>query len=496
VTGGVLLGVLDPLVGAALLAIGALVWRQRSSRVGVLLLLAGVCWFAGALVPGLVTLHRGALVHLLATYPSGRTRGVTTAVVVLGWVLAAAGAVGGPWTTLAVAILLAAIATARLTRAAALRRDHLVPVIVGSLSYAAVLLLAGANVLADLDADLALAVTYDLVVAALAVALGAGLWSAPPTDDTVADVLTGLGSAGDRELVTHLRRVLGDPRLTLGYWSPDRATYVDESGREVEVPADRARTTITQGGSPPAILVHDPALLEDPPLLEGATAAVRVTAANATLRREALDRAERLSQARRRLLEVADVEAQALTHRLEDGPQARLRAASQALAQLDGSDCADPATVAAVRHELELSRHELQELAHGIRPRPLTEGGLALAIPQLAAASRVATDVAVDVGRLDAAVEAALYFFCTEGLANAAKHASASSVRVAVRAEAGAVVAEVTDDGIGGADPHGAGLRGLKDRIEALGGTLEMTSPHGEGTHLVARVPTDRRTTG
>jgi signal transduction histidine kinase len=101
------------------------------------------------------------------------------------------------------------------------------------------------------------------------------------------------------------------------------------------------------------------------------------------------------------------------------------------------------------------------------------------------------TKVTVEVGRLDAAVEAGLYFFCAEGLTNVTKHASASEVRMTVRAEPGAVVAEVVDDGIGGADPEGSGLRGLRDRIAALGGTLEVKSDNARGgVRLTARVPT------
>jgi signal transduction histidine kinase len=120
--------------------------------------------------------------------------------------------------------------------------------------------------------------------------------------------------------------------------------------------------------------------------------------------------------------------------------------------------------------------------------------GLARALPPLAGLP-VPTEVTVDVGRLDPAIEAGLCFFCAGGLTNAAKHASATQVRITVREDQGDVVAEVLDDGVGGADPHGSGLLGLKDRIEALDGTLDVLRAAPHGVRVVARVPTDRRST-
>ena len=500
-SGVTLLEVLDPLVGAALLIIGALAWRRRRTALaGALVVLAGGLWYVGAVLPSLVTLHRGPLVHLLATYPSGRPHHPATVLtVILGWLMAAAGGtIAGAWPTLAVAALLGAVAIVRATQAATRGRHVLTPDVVGSLSFTAVLVVAGVNVLVDLDADLAVALAYDVVVALVVVGLGAELLHAPPVDDTAADVLGGLGLSrdGGTGLESQLRRVLRDPGLTIGYWSPARGTYVDEHGREVEGAEKGASTSITEDGRPAAVLFHDPALLEDPGLLEGATAAVRLTVANAAMRREALDRVARLAEARRRIVEAADVEARALARRLEEGPQSRLHGVARALAKLDVSGSPDVATAEAIRHELELAHHELQELAHGVRPRHLADGGLAWAMPALAASSHMVTEVSVEVGRLDAAVEAGLYFFCAEGLTNAAKHSSASHLRIAVRAEPGAVVAEVVDDGIGGADSQGSGLRGLKDRIEALGGTLEVRSGSPTGVRLVARVPTMRGSNG
>ena len=494
-----LLAVFDALAGAALLIVGALAWRERRTRRAAgFLLMAGASWYAGALVPALVVLHRGPLVHLLATHPRAIARPpVTMLVVLLGWVLAIlGGTVGGPGPTFGVAFLVGVVATVHAARAASVGRPVLTPAVVGGLSYATVLTVAGANVLTDLDTDLAIALAYDAVVVLIALGLGSDLLRTAPAADAAADVLTGLGATRDNSsgLERQLRRVLDDPNLRIGYWVPQLGRYIDEHDQSVEVAGegaqDRAVTPVVDGGRPVAILLHHPEALQDPGIGDGVVAAVRLTAANTAMRREAMERVGRLAEVRRRIVEASDVEAHALARRLEEGPRERLRDVARALSALETAGCADIATTTAVRRELEAAHLELQDLARGVRPRELTEGGLARAIPALATGAATPTDLSVDVGRLDPTIEAGLYFFCAEALANAAKHASASHLRVAVWPEAGVVVAEVADDGVGGADPRGSGLQGLKDRIEALGGTLTLV-PAPRGVHLQARVPTE-----
>jgi signal transduction histidine kinase len=107
----------------------------------------------------------------------------------------------------------------------------------------------------------------------------------------------------------------------------------------------------------------------------------------------------------------------------------------------------------------------------------------------LAQRSNTPIELALDVDRLDPAVEAALYFFCSEALANIAKHAQAKRVSMAVTREGNVVVATVIDDGVGGADRSGLGLRGLADRIEALGGKMSVADASGGGTVLAAAMP-------
>ena len=134
---------------------------------------------------------------------------------------------------------------------------------------------------------------------------------------------------------------------------------------------------------------------------------------------------------------------------------------------------------------------ELRELARGIHPAILTEAGLGPAITALAERSAVpATVRSIPDRRLPPAVEATAYFVVSESLANVAKHAQATSVSIAATTTATTLRVEVGDDGVGGADAaEGTGIRGLQDRVAAIGGTLRMESPAGQGTLAVAEMP-------
>ncbi len=131
---------------------------------------------------------------------------------------------------------------------------------------------------------------------------------------------------------------------------------------------------------------------------------------------------------------------------------------------------------------------ELRELAHGVHPTILTNRGLGAAAAALAARSPLPVDVTVDDERYPPHVEAAAYFFIAEALTNAVKHAQATHVELNLQRRDGRLVIDVRDDGIGGADSTGSGIRGLRDRIEALGGQLQLASPAGHGTHLHATI--------
>ena len=139
---------------------------------------------------------------------------------------------------------------------------------------------------------------------------------------------------------------------------------------------------------------------------------------------------------------------------------------------------------------MESGIRDLRELAAGIHPSVLTDRGLSAALEGLATRSSMPVQIGqVPQGRLPAPVETSAYFVVAEALTNAAKHARCSHVQVGVRVENGSATVEVHDDGVGGADPSaGSGLRGLADRVSALGGRLEIESPAGEGTTVRARI--------
>ena len=195
-----------------------------------------------------------------------------------------------------------------------------------------------------------------------------------------------------------------------------------------------------------------------------------------------------------RVLAASDWERRRLERDLHDGAQQRLVALSMQLGLLGmrlepGSE--PERMLAAARRELAGSLEELRALARGLHPAVLADHGLEAAIESLAARSPVTTRVEVDAGaKAPLSVEVAAYYLVSEALTNVAKYARATGVLVRVHRLGDRLAVEVVDDGVGGADPSlGTGLRGLADRVEALGGTLIVVSPAGAGTVLRAELP-------
>jgi signal transduction histidine kinase len=200
-----------------------------------------------------------------------------------------------------------------------------------------------------------------------------------------------------------------------------------------------------------------------------------------------------LRASRARIVEAGDSERRRLERNLHDGAQQRLLALSFALGLAESHLPAEPAQarelVTGAKHELGHAIEELRELAHGIHPQILTERGLAAAIETLAARSAVPVSLSVTGERLPAPVEATAYYVVSEALANATKHARAQRIEVRVSQDDAMVVINVSDDGVGGANTAGSGLRGLVDRVEALDGRLYLASPPGGGTTIRAEIP-------
>lgn len=484
----------DASAGAAMLVCGAAAWRVRPrSRVGLLMLAVGVTWFAGDVLPAAVFWHRGPLVHLHLTYPTGRLRRrLAVATVVIAYLAAVAEAfIDDPRLTIGLAVLVAFAAVDVFARATGPARKAGGPALVAALAFAAVLCLSGLNQWRQWGQDVAVLLTYDVVVLSVAVGLLLDLVRGRWTEAIIADLVTDLGAArGTEDLRGRLGRALGDPSLALGFWLPERNGYIDDSGRPLLPDGDGRVFThvLDDQGHALAVLVHDPAVTEDRALLDGVAAAFRLALTNARMQAEIRARTLELAASRRRLVQTADEQRRALQAQLAEGAERRLAEVDRLLADVARTTDVLAPELADVRIEVRGAREELREFARGLAPVALG-GGLSSGVPQLAARSPVPVSVSVDVGRLPPAVETALFFVCAEALTNIAKHASASGAAVDLRREGDVVRLSVSDDGRGGADAGGSGLRGLMDRIEALGGRLTLGSGPPGGTVVTAEVP-------
>ena len=209
--------------------------------------------------------------------------------------------------------------------------------------------------------------------------------------------------------------------------------------------------------------------------------------------------ADRLSASRARLVEAADTERRRLEHNLHDGAQQRLTALGLRLrlATEYAREAPERAAVvlAAAETEVSLAIDELRDLAQGIQPAVLTERGLGYAIESIAARSTVPIELGeLPSTRLDESAEATAYYVVAEAVTNAQRYAHASSISVRAAVVQRSLRVEIADDGVGEAsESRGSGLQGLRDRVEAVGGTFAVESPPGRGTRVAAAIPIGRR---
>ena len=504
------LAVADLLVGLVLVACGLIAWEWRpESWVGLLLALAGFAWFLGSFAASgesgfadfgalFLTLHRGPLVHALLSYPSGRVAGWTErAAVAFGYVVSAITDIGEtPGAAIALGVVVLVVGVHRFVRAAGPQRRARAAAAVGSAAFAAVLLVSGLSRLggssALLDRDVLWA--YEVVVSGIAIGLTLDLARGRWVRATVTGLVVDLGEAkGAGTLRDRLADALGDRSLVLGYRLSDRGVYVDDRGRELELPeedGDRRVTIVRDAGEPVAALVYDADVLAGPELVDSVAAAARLAVANARLQAQVQVKLEELEASRRRVVEAGDAERRRLERELREGAEQRLAEVEALLARAESrAEGESVRRLAETKAKLERTRSELREFARGVHPRVLSESGLAAALRELVRRSAVPVELTVPDVRFAQPLEAAAYFVSSEALANVAKHAAASRARIEVQQRGGAVVVSIRDDGRGGATlSAGTGLRGLVDRVEALGGRLTVTSPPGEGTLLVAEL--------
>jgi len=394
---------------------------------------------------------------------------------------------GNPYATVAFALGLVALSVYRYVAGTGPERRARLAPLTAAVALGLVLVADSIARLVGVGADLVVLLAYDLTVCLIAIGLAADLLWGRWAQGAVTGLVVNLGEpAAGGVLRDRLARALGDPTLVVGYWLPEQRRYVDEAGRPVALPATgagRAVTPVDENGQRVAVLIHDQAVLDEPALLSAVGTAARLAVANARLQAEVTARVDEVEASRRRIVEASDEQRSRLERELREGAERRLAHVAELL-----TDGGEP--LADVRAGLDMARAELREFARGMHPVTLTEHGLRGAVRELAGRSPIPVAVAVPAARFPPAVEAAAYFVCAESLTNVAKHAAASQVHLSITQENGRLIVVIADDGIGGADPsRSSGLRGLADRVEALGGSLAVDSPPGGGTRVTANLP-------
>jgi signal transduction histidine kinase len=301
------------------------------------------------------------------------------------------------------------------------------------------------------------------------------------------------------EVESTLREILDDPDLRLYWWDWEQERYVDVWGGHAEPAAANglALTWLEYESRKIGAVAHDARLLETPGFTESFVPLIRIAMERDRLHRDLVTKLDQLKASRLRIVEAGDEERQRLERNLHDGAQQRLTAALIPMRSLASrlGEAPDLRRLAdGAIEELEGAIEDLRELARGLHPPLLAREGLGAALR--AGAVRAALPVELDLDlprRLPPALEAAAYYVAAEAVTNAVKHAQASGVWLQVTEADGALTVDVRDDGIGGAcidcDVNSTGLGGLKDRVEALEGVLEVDSPEGEGTRLTATFP-------
>ncbi|MEO7130528.1 MAG: ATP-binding protein [Dermatophilaceae bacterium] len=377
-----------------------------------------------------------------------------------------------------------------------------------------------------------LALLHNSVLAAAPIALViVAVRSASRRAVVVARLLTAAGDAAAVQTV--LREELQDPTLRIrfdldGGWvdadgavsgpgaaradtmhtdtdaaGPDTGRAGSEGAADPDVPGRVTRVLLRDGGRPTAVMDADQAVELDPARLHVTLAAASIVLENTRLALERTAHLAELGESRARIVQAGVTQRRGLERDLHDGAQQSLLAVATTLSRAtlapDGADLRPLLDDA--RAQLSAALAELRNLAHGIHPAALSQGGLAAGLAALVPGRHLDLRLGpglADGERLPPPVESTAYFVVAEAVTNAVKHAAGSEIVVELRLDPGrddrpgALLIRVRDHGLGGAVavPIG-GLAGLGDRVRALGGTLTIDSPPGQGTRVDARLPLD-----
>lgn len=526
-----------PLFELAYIVAGALAATRRpGSRMGALLVAVGMAFLLGELssseIPMLAaigllvgTIPLAGVIHLLLAFPSGRLRGRASLITVLvGYFVCTVmqapqylfgfGAEGpltvlqvynseslaevglwAQWTVgAAVTVAAATILWQRWRRIAPEGRRRVAPILAYGIFAVLYVPISGRlHAGVGIPDSLTPWVLFSqiVVLSIIPVAFGFTILSGGFGRTLAIDELAARLRPGDGEgesMTAALAATLGDPSVELALWIPEREAYVDGLGKAVAVPslnpARAAAEMRGSGGGRLGALIYDATLAPDSDL---ADAAARVIAME-------LDRERLAREVRASAVAARDDERRRLARDLHDGMQTRLLLLAMAANELsEEAQLAPDDRERAQRLErgLVTAADELRTLAHGFLPPALVERGIYAAAEDLAGAypGVVEHRIPADAERPPAPVETAAYFVVSEALANSLKHAGADSVRLSLARENGTLTIEVEDDGRGGASADGSGIGGIRDRVEALHGTLALTSPLRGGTLLQVELP-------
>ena len=533
---------LEVLVGWSFVACGIFLWARRpANRLGPLMTTVGMLWLLGrtmtlVLIPVVYTaglwltdLWAAGFALFLLSFPTGRLTSRTDRAIVgiflfvtvpleLLWLLFLVPENGLNVLGIAAnesaahvidtiqrvmisvgSVLLVIALGRRWLRSSGPVRRQMAPVLAGAvailLQSVSWILFSSGTSLEALD-DLIFLAQIAIPIAVLSVMLRSRM-----ARGGIADLVVELGQTPTpARLRDALSNALGDPSLQVAYWAPIQDRFVAATGEPMDLPDEgtgQAVTMLERNGVPETAIIHDAILLEEPGLVASVASAMRLAVENDRLTAEVEAQLTEVRASRARIVAAGDAERQRIERDLHDGAQQRLVALTLALrlARTRLGDDADPSVKLSLEQasdEAKAALSELRELARGIHPQILTEAGLHAAIESLAVRTPATVSVDMDPdARFAPAVEAIAYFVVSESLANIAKYAEAGAVVVRAGWQDGVLTVEVADDGRGGADPHaGTGLRGLLDRVSAVDGTLEVVSPPGGGTRIVARIPT------
>ncbi|MDL5155747.1 sensor histidine kinase [Actinomycetospora termitidis] len=509
---------------------GIVAWSRRpASRIGPLLAAGGGVWLGCALlwttVPvlsgiGLVvaTMPIAIVLHVLLAFPSGRLRGRADRALVVGgyatttvlqaplWLwspsspflvadrpdLLFVGRAVNSSSAFVVILATAAVLVRRLRTAPRADRPLLAPLYLYG-GGAAVLVVVAGNLRRVMTVDpLVVDLVQVAVLAGIPIAFAAGILRGGFARTTALEELgVWLGSTerGRGEVGPALARTLGDPSLVLAFRGAD-GSWVDGDGRPAEVPEGRELVPVELAGEAVGAIIHDPSLQADPATVRAAGRVVAIAVDRERLTTLLLAEQEQLRESRTRLVEAGDRERRLLARDLHDRLQSRL----VLLALRAGTSRPEAADLEAFRRDVDEVAAEVRLIVAGVMPALLIERGLSAAVEDMLARTPLRTELDLrdeaEGARIPPSVEGTAFHVVAEAITNTVKHAGATALAVGLQRDGGMLRVSVRDDGCGGAVPSGGtGLRGLRDRVEALGGRLVVESPGSGGTTLTAEIP-------